>query len=64
MKRREIIRVKTKRGTGKELAKIFNVTTVYVSMCTNGKSNTKLARKIRKSAVEMGGDAIYESSND
>ena len=61
---RKIVKVKVKYGTSERLAEIFKVTTRSVSNALSGRSNTELARKIRKSAVEMGGDAIYESSND
>ena len=60
---KKIVRVKTKRGMGKELSKLFDVTQEYVSRCMSGDSNTELANKIRKVAVGLGGDPIYESIN-
>jgi DNA-binding LacI/PurR family transcriptional regulator len=39
---------------------MFVVNRKTVSFAINGKSNTDLAKKIRKAAVEMGGDPIYE----
>ena len=59
MKGKKIIKVKTRKGDGKKIAKLYNVTPEFVSVCVNGKSNTSLAKKIRTVAVEMGGDPIY-----
>jgi DNA-binding LacI/PurR family transcriptional regulator len=39
---------------------MFVVNRKTVSFAINGKSNADLAKKIRKAAVEMGGDPIYE----
>ena len=58
--RQEIKKVRIKYGTSKELAKIFGVTTRTVNNAIGGKINTTRARKIRKAAVELGGDPIYE----
>lgn len=57
---KEIIRVRAKHGDGKRLAKVFGVTTVYVSQALTGKANSSLARKIRKAAVNNGGDPVYK----
>lgn len=59
MNKREIKKVKAKHGSGLKLAKLFGVTTKTVSHALNGRSNNDLARKIRKTAVHMGGDPIY-----
>lgn len=56
---KKIKKVKAKHGTGSQLARLFCVTTKTVSEALNGKSNTELAKKIRKAAIEMGGDPIY-----
>ena len=61
---REIKKVKIKNGTREDLAKIFGVTIRTVSNSLSGKSNTERSRKIRKAAVEMGGDPIYENSKN
>jgi DNA-binding LacI/PurR family transcriptional regulator len=58
-----INKVKLRRGTCKELAKVFKVSTTTVSLAASGINNSKLAQKIRKAAVEMGGDAIYSRNN-
>jgi hypothetical protein len=58
-----INKVKLRRGTCKELAKTFKVSTTTVSLAASGINNSALAQKIRKAAVEMGGDAIYSSNN-
>jgi len=63
-KNRKLVRVKTQKGTGKKLAGIFKVSVQTVSYAINGKNNSDIARKIRKAAVELGGDPIYESSNN
>ncbi|MDR0606556.1 MAG: hypothetical protein LBG80_19980 [Bacteroidales bacterium] len=59
---KRINKVKIKRGTSRELARLFKVSTVTVSLAVNGVNNSELAQKIRKAAVEMGGDAIYSSN--
>lgn len=59
-----LIRVKAKHGDGKKIAKIFNVTPGYVSYCFNGKKNTELAKKIRQTAVNRGGDPIYSQNTN
>ena len=58
-KEQEIVRVRTRRGMGKELSKLFSVTQEFVSRCMSGESNTELAKKIRKAAVRLGGDPIF-----
>jgi hypothetical protein len=59
----EIKKVKIKHGTAGKLAEIFNVTIQTVNNATSGRWSSELSRKIRKAAVEMGGDPIYESNN-
>jgi len=59
MNKREIKKVKAKHGSGIKLANLFGVTTKTVSHALNGKSNNDLAKKIRKTAVQMGGDPIF-----
>ena len=63
-KKEKLIKVKIKRGMGKQIAELFSVTPEFVSRCASGNSNTELAAKIRKTAVELGGDAIFESINN
>ena len=41
----------TKKGTGKEIAKLMGVSVQMVSRALRGKSDTELARKIRTLAV-------------
>lgn len=57
---RDIIKVKVKHGTGKQIAKIFGVSQKWVSIACTGQSNSETAKKIRKAAVNAGGDPIYE----
>jgi hypothetical protein len=54
-----INKVKLKRGTGKALARMFSVSETTVSLAASGINNSELAQRIRKAAVELGGDAIY-----
>lgn len=56
---RKIKKVKIKQGSGKIIAKLFKVTPEFVSYCCNGKKNTPLAERIKMTAINMGGDAIY-----
>lgn len=56
----ELIKVKVKKGEGVELAKLFGVTTKWISMALCGKSNSETAKKIRKAAVNRGNDGIYK----
>ncbi len=58
--RKLLVRVKTRRGDGIRLAKLFGVTTVFVSQSVNGSKNSELAKKIREMAVKIGGDGIYQ----
>lgn len=57
--KKKIKKVKLKHGTGCELANLFHIHKKTVSVAVNGKSDTELAKKIRKAAVELGGDPIY-----
>ena len=50
----------TKKGTGKALAKFFNVSEQTVSAAINGKYDTALTQAIRKIAVEKYGAIIVE----
>jgi transcriptional regulator with XRE-family HTH domain len=54
-----IKKVRVKRGTRKELARLFEVSKTTVSLAASGINNSDLAQKIRNEAVEMGGDPIY-----
>lgn len=56
---RKLKKVKGRHGTGLELARLFGVHKKTVSEALNGKSDSELSQKIRKTAVEMGGDPIY-----
>lgn len=56
---KELVRVRPKHGTAKKIAKRFGVSIQSVSYSLNGHVNSDLAKKIRKAAVAMGGDAIY-----
>jgi len=58
-KRQAVVRVKIRQGMCKTLAQQFGVTPSFVSMCMSGLRNTELAFKIRKIAVELGGDPIF-----
>lgn len=55
----EIKKVKAVYGSCLKIAEIFGVTTKTVSHALNGKSNNELAKKIRITAIKMGGDPIY-----
>lgn len=59
--KKTIKQVLSKRGTGKELAKMFKVSEVTVTNALRGKSNSPLAARIRKAAVNKGGTPIYEN---
>ena len=60
MNAKKILRkVKVKHGSSCQVAKLFHVHKKTVSFAVNGKSDTDLAKKIRKAAMEMGGDPIY-----
>lgn len=56
-----IKKVNIKYGTREKLSKMFGVHVVTVSLALSGTQNSKTANKIRKAAVEMGGDPIYEN---
>jgi hypothetical protein len=52
---------------GKQLAELFKCTPVMVSYSLNFKTNSMLARKIRKAALERGGidtGAINQQKNE
>lgn len=55
-----LIKVKGKKGDGLKLAKQFGCSPVWVSKAMNGTVHTKMAKKIRQAAVNMGGDPIYQ----
>ena len=59
MNKEEVKKVKAAHGTGIKIARLFGITTKTVSHALNGKSNTDLAKQIRITAIEMGGDPIY-----
>jgi hypothetical protein len=59
----KIQKVKIKQGTRQMLAEQFDVSLVMVSQALNGKSNSRLANRIREAAVELGGDPIYSEIN-
>lgn len=48
-------KILTDLGEKKELAKIFRKSHVTVRRALNGETNTPLAKKIRKAAIERGG---------
>ena len=50
----------TKKGTGKEIAKLMGVSVQMVSRALRGKSDTELARKIRTLAVRTFGAKVVE----
>jgi DNA-binding LacI/PurR family transcriptional regulator len=58
---KELIKVKAKTGTCSEIVKKYGVSIQTVSLALNGKTNSDLARKIRMSAVKLGGDPIYRN---
>jgi hypothetical protein len=59
----QVKKVNPKYGTGAQLRKLFKVSNVSISKALNGKTNSDLAKKIRQAAINLGGDAIYESIN-
>jgi DNA-binding XRE family transcriptional regulator len=59
MERREIKKVSMKYGTREKIAELFGVNRTTVTFAVTGRTNSKLSKKIRKVAVEMGGDPIY-----
>ena len=58
----QINKVKIKTGTRQTLADTFNVSVTSISLALNGVTNSELAKKIRKAAVELGGDPIYSNN--
>jgi DNA-binding XRE family transcriptional regulator len=56
--KKEIKKVSLKYGTREKLAKLFNINKTTVTFAVTGRLNSELAKKIRVSAVEMGGDPI------
>jgi DNA-binding LacI/PurR family transcriptional regulator len=59
MERKKVIKVSLKYGTREKIAKLLKVNRTTVTFAVTGRSNTELAKKIRKAAIEMGGDPIY-----
>jgi hypothetical protein len=57
---KKVIKVMTPRGMNQKLMKVFNCCSATVSQAIRGAHNSEMAQKIRKVAVEMGGDPIYE----
>jgi hypothetical protein len=60
---KQVKKVNAKYGTGETLQKMFKVSRESISKAVNGRTNSDLAKKIRKMAVELGGDPIYENIN-
>ncbi len=58
-RKKEIKKVSLKYGTREKIAKLLKVNRTTVTFAVTGRSNTELAKKIRKAAIEMGGDPIY-----
>lgn len=56
------MRVFVPHGEKKELMKIFDCSHVTVREALNGNSNSKLAQKIRKAAIERGGVSVDNKS--
>lgn len=50
-------------GEKKELMRIFDICHVTVREALNGKSDTLLAKKIRKAAIERGGVKVEIENN-
>jgi len=61
---KQVKKVNAKYGTGEMLQKMFKVSRESISKAINGRTNSDLAQKIRKAAVALGGDPIYENIND
>lgn len=57
--KRDIKKVSLKYGTREKIANLLNVNRTTVTFAVTGRTNSKLSKKIRKVAVEMGGDPIY-----
>lgn len=62
-KMEQVKKVNPKYGTGEQLQRIFNVSSVSISKALNGKTNSDLAKKIRQAAINLGGDPIFENNN-
>lgn len=56
----KLVKVKTKKGEGVALAKMFGVSQTWVSKALSGKINGDTAQKIRVAAVNRGNDGIYK----
>lgn len=53
-------RILTDRGEGNNLAKLFGCSPIMISNALTFKTNSILARRIRKAAIERGGIDIQE----
>ena len=51
----KMVKVLTQHGERKYLGKLFEVSQLTVRRALDGQTNTPLARKIRKAAIERGG---------
>jgi hypothetical protein len=56
---KQLKKVNIKYKTGETLQKMFKVSLESISKAVNGRTNSELARNIRKAAVELGGDPIF-----
>jgi hypothetical protein len=56
----EIKKVRVKLGTLSVIAKEYNCSIAMVSLSAGGKSNTRLAKQIRRELVKLGGDPIFD----
>ena len=57
-------KVKIENGTRKKITETFDISVTSVSFALSGKTNSDLTKKIRKAAVEMGGDPIYDNNDE
>lgn len=55
-----LVKVKTRKGEGVALAKMFGVSQTWVSKALSGRINSDTAKKIRVAAVNRGNDGIYK----
>ena len=60
---KQVKKVNIKYGTSETLSKEFGVSRESISKAVNGRTNSKLAHRIRQAAINLGGDPIYESTN-
>ncbi len=51
-------------GNRSKIAKIFNVSAVTVRNALKGRTNSKLAEKIRKTAIEYGGVEVEDKNSN